>query len=194
MWPPFRNGPSWRCAISTERGGRSRVRSPDSPPRANCGASARASTGRELQHRWACQGPLVRKWRSVWGGQALGRRVVAAALWLGVTSQVPATFVTAVPTRVPKPWRHVRFTQRSVERLLRGLTPSEVAVLEVLRAGPAVVEDTWGRFGEVVAQLAEDGGIRPAVLSDQVADEHHRGVRSRWSRLCDEHPTLLATA
>lgn len=128
------------------------------------------------------------------GGPGSGPAGVAAALWLGVTSQVPATFVAAVPTRVPSPWRHVRFTQRSVERLIRGLTPSEVAVLEVLRAGPAVVEGTWERFGEVVAQLAEDGEIRPAVLRDQVADEHHSGVRSRWSRLCDEHPDLLAAA
>jgi len=128
------------------------------------------------------------------GGPGSGPAGVAAALWLGVTSQVPATFVAAVPTRVPSPWRHVRFTQRSVERLIRGLTPSEVAVLEVLRAGPAVVEGTWERFGEVVAQLAEDGEVRPAVLRDQVADEHHSGVRSRWSRLCDEHPDLLAAA
>jgi hypothetical protein len=74
------------------------------------------------------------------------------------------------------------------------LTPSEVAVLEVLRAGPAVVEGTWDRFGEVVARLAEDGEVRPMVLSEQVADEHHRGVRSRWSELCDEHPSLLEAA
>jgi hypothetical protein len=45
-----------------------------------------------------------------------------------------------------------------------------------------------------VAQLAEDGEVRPAVLRDQVADEHHSGVRSRWSHLCDEHPSLLAAA
>ncbi len=128
------------------------------------------------------------------GGPGSGPAGVAASLWLGVTSQVPATFVVAVPRRVPSPWRHVRFTQRSVERLLRGLTPSEVAVLEVLRAGPAIVEGSWDRFGEVVAQLAEDGEVRPAVLRDQVADEHHSGVRSRWSQLCDEHPSLLAAA
>lgn len=126
------------------------------------------------------------------GGPGSGPAGVAAALWLGLTSQIPATFVAAVPTRVPKPWRHVRFTQRPVERLLRKLTPSEVAVLEVLRAGPAVIEDTWGRFGEAVARLAEAGEIRPVVLDDQVADEHHRGVRSGWSRLCEEQPALLA--
>lgn len=126
------------------------------------------------------------------GGPGSGPAGVAAAMWLGLTSQVPATFVAAVPTRVPQPWRHVRFTQRSVQRLPRKLTPLEVAVLEVLRAGPAVIEDTWARFGEVVVRLTEQGEIRPDVLGDQVADEHHRGVRSRWSQLCDEHPSLLA--
>lgn len=126
------------------------------------------------------------------GGPGSGPAGVAAAHWLGLTSQVPATYLTAVPTRVPKPWRGVRFTQRPMERLLRELTPSEVAVLEVLRSGPAVVDVDWGRVGDVVTQLAVRGKVRPAVLDAEVADETHRQTRTRWAELRDSQPELMA--
>lgn len=127
------------------------------------------------------------------GGPGSGPAGVAAAQWLGLTSQVPATFITAVPTRVPKSWHRVRFTQRSVERLLRALTPTEVAVLEVLRAGPPVMETSWERFGEVVAEFAELGEIRLGILNAQIADEPHRQARARWAEVCRMYPTLAAT-
>lgn len=126
------------------------------------------------------------------GGLGSGPAGVAAAQWLGLTSQVPATFITAVPTRVPKPWHRVRFTQRSVERLLRALTPTEVAVLEVLRAGPSVMETSWERFGDVVAEFVEQGEVRPGTLSAEIADEPHRKARTRWAELCRMYPTLAA--
>ena len=56
------------------------------------------------------------------GGRGSGPAGVAAAHWLALTSQVPSTYLTAVPRRVPKPWGRVRFTQRPVERLVRALT------------------------------------------------------------------------
>ena len=115
------------------------------------------------------------------GGPGAGPSGVAAAHWLGLTSQVPATYLSSVPRRVPKPWGRIRFTQRPVERLLRSLTPSEVAVLEVLRDGPRVVEFGWVRFTEVVEQLATAGTIRVDVLDRQVCDEPHRAARARWA-------------
>ena len=115
------------------------------------------------------------------GGPGAGPSGVAAAHWLGLTSQVPSTYLSSVPRRVPKPWGRIRFTQRPVERLLRALTPSEVAVLEVLRDGPSVVEFGWVRFAEVVEQLAIVGTIRVDVLDRQVRDEPHRAARARWA-------------
>ena len=115
------------------------------------------------------------------GGPGAGPSGVAAAHWLGLTSQVPATYLCSVPRRVPKPWGRIRFTQRPVARLLRSLTPSEVAVLEVLRDWPRVIEFGLVRFTEVVEQLATAGTIRVDVLDRQVWDEPHRAARARWA-------------
>ena len=127
------------------------------------------------------------------GGPGSGPAGVAAAHWLGLTSQVPSTYLAAVPGRAPVPWQQVQFAQRPIGRLLAGLSPSEVAVLEVLRAGPAVVEAGWDRLGEVVAQLAEDGHVRPAALDAAANDEPHRGARARWAELCRSRPGLSST-
>ena len=117
------------------------------------------------------------------GGPGSGPAGVAAAHWLGGTSQVPSTYLVAVPVRAPEPWPGVRFTQRPISRLLRSLTPSEVAVLEVLRAGPAVVESPWEAFPELIARLAASGTVRSEVLDDAAATEPHRQARARWSEL-----------
>ena len=82
-------------------------------------------------------------------------------------------------------------TSCRVGRMLAGLSPSEVAVLEVLRSGPAVVEAGWDRLGEVVAQLAEDGHVRPTALDAAANDEPHRGARARWAELCRSRPGLV---
>lgn len=123
------------------------------------------------------------------GGTGSGPAGVAAAHWLGLTSQVPSTFLTAVPGRAPSPWPEVRFTQRPIDRLLHSLTPAEVAVLEVLRAGPAVIEIPWEEFPDVIAGLAASGSVRLDVLDEVVATEPHRQARARWSEI-RAHPTL----
>ncbi|MCY3851524.1 MAG: hypothetical protein OXF75_12135 [Acidimicrobiaceae bacterium] len=117
------------------------------------------------------------------GGPGSGPAGVAAAHWLGLTTQVPATYLAAVPVRVPAPWQGVRFTQRPTDRLIRSLTPSEVAVLEVLRAGPAVVETAWEELPEVIAQLAASRTVRLEVLDEAVKSEPHRQARARWSEV-----------
>lgn len=123
------------------------------------------------------------------GGPGSGPAGVAAAQWLGLTSQVPSTFQAAVPVRVPGPWPGVRFTQRPVDRLLRSLTPSEVAVLEVLRAGPAVVETAWDELPEVIGRLAASRTVRLEVLDEVFVAEPHRQARARWSEM-RTHPAL----
>ena len=131
------------------------------------------------------------------GGRGSGPAGVAAAHWaepatqarLGLTSQVPATFLAAVPGRTPGPCPGVRFTQRPIDRLLHSLTPAEVAVLEVLRTGPAVVETPWEELPEVISGLAASGSVRLDVLDEAAATEPHRQARARWSKV-RTHPTL----
>ena len=127
------------------------------------------------------------------GGPGSGPAGVAAAHWLGLTSQVPSTYLTAVPVRAPAPWPGVRFTQRPIDRLLHSLTPSEVAVLEVLRAGPAVVETPWEELPEVIARLAASGTVRLDVLDESAATEPHRQARARWSKI-RAHPALTPSS
>ena len=128
------------------------------------------------------------------GGLGSGPAGVAAVHWLGLTSQVPSTYLAAVPGRAPVPWQQVRFVQRPIGRLLAGMSPAEVAVLEALRSGPAVVEAGWGQLGEVVAQLTEDGHVRPAALDAAANHEPHRGARARWVELCRSRPGLVSAA
>ena len=124
------------------------------------------------------------------GGPGSGPAGVAAAHWLGLASQVPSIYLAAVPTRLPAPWSGIRFTQRPVTRLLRSLTPSEVAVLEVLRTGPAVVEARWDQVAETIARLDSTGDVRLPALYAAVADEPHREARARWAELRAAHPGL----
>jgi hypothetical protein len=128
------------------------------------------------------------------GGPGSGPAGVAAAAWLGLTTQVPSTYVVAVPTRTPTPWRRIRFTQRPVERLLRDLTPTEVAVIEVLRAGASVLEGGWDRFTEAVIEQAAQGRVRLDVLDAEIADEPHRAARARWAAVRAELPELRPVA
>jgi len=126
------------------------------------------------------------------GGPGSGPSGVAAAHWLGLTTQVPATFTTAVPVRAPKPWGSVRFTERSLGRRLRGLRPTEVAVVEVLRAGPSVIESDWSDLGELTCDLMERGEFRAELVDEQIRDERHVATRVRWRELVETAPGLSA--
>lgn len=126
------------------------------------------------------------------GGPGSGPARIAAAHWLGLTTQVPAIFRTAVPIRAPKPWKRVRFTQRSFGRRLRELRPTEVALVEVLRAGPSVIETDWSRLATVASDLVASGEIRPDVVGEQISEERHVATRDRWRDLVDAAPALEA--
>lgn len=116
-------------------------------------------------------------------GQGSGPAEISAAHSLGLTTQVPAVEVVAVPGRPPAPVRGARFVSRSIERRFHGLVPNEVALLEVLRAGPAVVEAPWIEVAKLARRLAKAGEIRPAVIDEQVRHEHHVATRERWVQL-----------
>lgn len=138
--------------------------------------------------------PRVEEVALALGGPGSGPAGVAAAHWLGLTSQVPSTYLTAVPARTPAPFPGIRFAQRTVERLLHSLTPSEVAVLEVLRMGPAVVEDDWENLPELIAGLAASGAVRLPILDQAIAKEPHRKARSRWTEFRHTLAELSATS
>lgn len=116
-------------------------------------------------------------------GVGSGPAEVSAAHSLGLTTQVPAVEVVAVPGRTPMPVRGARFVSRSIERRFLGLRPREVALLEVLRAGPAVIETPWAEVVKVARRLANAGEIRPEVIDQQVHEEHHVATRERWAEL-----------
>ncbi len=70
-------------------------------------------------------------------GPGAGPARLSAAAHLGLTTQVPAVHTIAVAGRTPTAPAATRFVSRSIERRIRGLTPTEVAVIEVLREGGA---------------------------------------------------------
>jgi hypothetical protein len=116
-------------------------------------------------------------------GVGSGPAELSAAHTLGLTTQVPAVEVVAVPGRIPAPIHGIRFVSRSVERRLIGLRPTEVALIEVLRAGPAVIEVPWARFASIAKRLERAGEIRATVIDEQIHDEHNVVARARWTQL-----------
>ena len=117
------------------------------------------------------------------GGPGAGPAEVSAAHLLGLTTQVPSVAVGAVPGRVPAPVAGVRFVSRSIERRVVGLRPVEVALLEVLRIGPALIEKPWSSVGETVGRLVAAGDVRRDVLALALAGEHHVATRERWAEV-----------
>lgn len=120
------------------------------------------------------------------GGLGSGPAGVAAAHSLGLTTQVPSIYLCAVPGRPPAPCQGIRFVQRPIGRLLLGLRPMEVAVLEVLRDGPPSLEFDWSRLEDVIGDLSDRGIIRLDVLDRALTDERHRDARARWHQLLRE--------
>lgn len=136
--------------------------------------------------------PRTREIGIALGGPGSDPADIAAANMLGLTTQVPATVSIAVPGRTPTAYAGLRFTQRPVGRLVNSLTPWEVAVLEVLRAGPMVAESGMDDLACTTVRLARDGRARMEEIA--AAGEPHRLARKRWMDLCASHPELAAAA
>lgn len=124
------------------------------------------------------------------GGLGAGLAGVAAAHALGLTTQMPSTIWVAVPGQVPAGYPGLRFVQRPVRRLVRAITHWEVAVLEVLRAGSAVMERGWDDLASRIAELSEAGCVRIGELCAAVAEEPHRQARQHWGQVLAARPDL----
>ncbi|MCY7299545.1 MAG: hypothetical protein LH616_10075 [Ilumatobacteraceae bacterium] len=116
-------------------------------------------------------------------GRGAGPAGISAAHWLGLTTQVPGRPSVAVPGRAPMPVPGVRFYSRAWKRREVGLTPTEVAAIEVLRDWPGTVEVDWTRLQVRLASLTESAQIRPDKIAEAVASEHHPALRERWARV-----------
>lgn len=114
------------------------------------------------------------------GGPGSGPSGVTAAHFLGLSTQVPATVEVAVPGKAPEPMRDVRFRSRPYSRRERGLTPVEVAVLEVLR-DPQAAEMSWAAVVSRLRELITDGTVRPVVLEVEASTEPRVQARQRWA-------------
>ena len=109
-----------------------------------------------------------------WGNAA---GAAAAACQLGLTTQVPATVEVAAPGKVPEPVPGVRFTARPFIRRERELSPTEVAVLEVLRE-PLLAEAS---LEEVGRRIVDVGQVRRQLIASSLADEHNLQARRHWA-------------
>lgn len=118
-------------------------------------------------------------------GPGAGPAGLSAAAHLGLTTQVPAVDTIAVAGRTPAAPAAIRFVSRSVERRIRDLTPTEVAVIEVLREGPDLLEVSWEAFAAVVTRLADSKELRHKRITEQLRDERHVAARDRWRPLAE---------
>ena len=110
---------------------------------------------------------------------------MSAAAHLGLTTQVPAVDTIAVAGRTPTAPAGTRFVSRSVERRIRNLTPTEVAVIEILREGPDLLEAPWKSFAAEVLRLAASRELQHERITEQLGDEHHVAARDRWRLLAE---------
>lgn len=122
------------------------------------------------------------------GGPGTGPSDLAAARFLGLTTQVPVKADMAVPGRAPAAVPGIEFHSRPYSRAMRGLKPAEVAVLEVLRMWPSGVEKDWDALRDRVADLVDKGIVRAEHVSAAVADERTPAVRGLWQELADWLP------
>ena len=114
-------------------------------------------------------------------GRGAGPAGIAAASWLGLTTQIAGRPIIAVPGRTPMGVPGTQFCSRPPIRRELGLRPLEVAVLEVLRDWPMSVEVGWDDVVIRIHRLAESGEIRPTVIAKDVVEERRPGLRDRWA-------------
>ena len=116
-------------------------------------------------------------------GPGTGPAGVNAAHTLGLTTQVPGTEYYAVPGRPPRPIWGVKFLARPYHRRELGMRPLEVAIIEVLKAGDAVIEAEWPDVVKRVSELIDGGHVRVDVLRLAVRREHDLTVREQFAAI-----------
>ena len=117
-------------------------------------------------------------------GPGVGPAGLSAANLLRLSTQIPRQAHIALPARPPSDAGGVRFVARSARpgRRAARLTPTEVAVLEVLDSWERVLEvspdEAWARLRELVVS----GGVRAEALARAGRSEPGR-VRARLREL-----------
>jgi hypothetical protein len=119
------------------------------------------------------------------GGPGSGPSDLAAAKFLGLTTQVPVTMDMAVPGRAQAGVPGIEFRSRPYTRALRGLKPAEVDVLEVARMWPSAVDENRDALHDRLADPATKGIVRTELVSAAVADERTPTVRRLWEKLVE---------
>lgn len=121
----------------------------------------------------------------VCGTKGVGPAGWTASRMLGLSTQLPARQEFAVlgspPTSVPGVRFHSRKNLARIE-----LNPSEVAVLEVLRAWPAHSEASWDELTSRVAGLRDEGAINLERLAKVALREHSPALRDHMKALVSE--------
>lgn len=116
-------------------------------------------------------------------GPGSGPAGVSASRVFGLTTQVPSVAEVAVPRRAPSAIPGVRFTSRSVIRLIEDLGPVEVAAIEVLRKWPSGTEESFERFEEGISHEVGLGRLRPDRIRAVIDKEYTPDARELWSRV-----------
>lgn len=98
---------------------------------------------------------------------------LSASNVLGLTTQVPAVEIIAVPTPAPRPIKGIKFVARPGKRrrLAAKLTPIEVAALEVLTNWTDVIDVPPADAVLSLAARFVDGSIRPDRVAMAAAGE-----------------------
>ena len=107
------------------------------------------------------------------GRRGVGPAGLSAANDLGLSTQVPAADLVAVPGPVPRDFPAVHFVGRRARtaRAAASLRPREVAILEVLDAWDDVLEVSRPAAVSLLAAMLVDGSVRPAALVAASIDE-----------------------
>lgn len=101
---------------------------------------------------------------------------------LGLSTQIPALVHVAVPGRPPEPPQGAKFHQRATAGRA-GLGVLDVALLEVLRTFPHMVQSDWADVVRRVERLARESRVDvPAVLA-AAQRERHPAMRARAQEL-----------
>lgn len=121
-------------------------------------------------------------------GPGVGPAGLYAANLLGLSTQVPRRAEIAVPARAPLSLGSIRFVARPARsaRIRAGLSPTEVAVLEVLGSWESAIElspaDAWARLLDLLAS----GQVRADRLS-RAGRTEPASVRARLRELLRTH-------
>jgi|HubBroStandDraft_1064217.scaffolds.fasta_scaffold04609_2 hypothetical protein len=116
--------------------------------------------------------------------RGIGPAGASAAHVLGLSTQMPAKPVFAIPARVPSPVAGIKMVSRAGcrERVKAKAKAAEVALLEVLRDWAGLVEVDSDEATRIIRSRIADGVLRPAVLA-KVARTEPPSVRGRLATL-----------